>query len=69
MFIFSEENNKVLPPVQFHHHFPFHTLNVTVISVKLNRMQCKQSDFVPLFTTISNHGAFNHYASSAYEPN
>ena len=34
------------PPVPFHQHSPFHTMNVTDISVKLNRMQCKQSDFV-----------------------
>ena len=46
MFIFPEENNTGLPPVPFHHHSPFHTLKVTDISVKLNRMQCKQSDFV-----------------------
>ena len=46
MFIFPEENNMVLPPVPFHHHSPLETLKVTDISVKLNRMKCKQSDFV-----------------------
>ena len=46
MFIFPGENNTGLPPVPFHHHSPFHTFKVTDISVKLNRMQCKQSDFV-----------------------
>ena len=30
----------------FHHHAPLHALKVTDISVKLNRMQCKQSDFI-----------------------
>ena len=45
MFIFPEENNAELPPVPFHHHFPRYTLKVTDISVKLNRMQCKQTDF------------------------
>ena len=34
------------PPVPFHQHSPLHTLKVTHISVKLNCMQCKQSDFV-----------------------
>ena len=45
-FLYAEENNTGLPPVPFHHHSPLHTLKVTDISVKLNRMQCKQSDFV-----------------------
>ena len=35
-----------LPPVLFHQHSPLHTLKITDISVKLNRMQCKPSDFV-----------------------
>ena len=35
-----------LPPVPFYHHSPLHILKVTDISVKLNRMQCKRSDFV-----------------------
>ena len=43
MFIFPEENNAGLLPIPFHQHSPFHTLKVTDISVKLNRMQCKQS--------------------------
>ena len=46
MFIFPWENNTGLPPVPFHHHSPLHTLKVTDISVKLNRMQCKQTNFV-----------------------
>ena len=48
MFIFPEENNAGLPPVPFHHHFPLYTLKVTDISVKLNRMQRNQTDFVSL---------------------
>ena len=35
-----------LPPVPFHHHSPLHTSKVTDISVKLNHMQCKQTNFV-----------------------
>ena len=35
-----------LPPVPFQHHSPLHTFMVTAISVKLNRMQCKQTKFV-----------------------
>ena len=35
-----------LPPVPFHRHSPLHTLKAADISVKLNRMQCKQTDFV-----------------------
>ena len=46
MFIFPEENNTGLPPVPFHQHFSLHTFKFTDISVKLSRMQCKQSDFV-----------------------
>ena len=46
MFIFPRENTTGLPPVPFHHHFPLHTLKVTDISVKLNRMQSKQTIFV-----------------------
>ena len=46
LFIFPGENNTGLPPVPFQHHSPLHTLKVTDISVKLNRMQCKQSAFV-----------------------
>ena len=41
-----EENNTVLSPVPFYHRSPLHTLKVTDISVKRNRVQCKQSDFV-----------------------
>ena len=43
---FPEENNMGLLPIPFYHHFPLHTFKVTDIFVKLNRMQCKQSDFV-----------------------
>ena len=43
--IFPGENNTRLLPVPFHHHSPLHTLKVTDISVKLNRMQCNQTDF------------------------
>ena len=43
---FPGEKNTRLPLVLFHHHSPLHNFNVTNISVKLNRMQCKQSDFV-----------------------
>ena len=46
MFIFPGENNTRLPPVSFQRHSPLHTLKVIDIFVKLNRMQCKQSDFV-----------------------
>ena len=46
MFVFPEENNTGLPPIPFHQHSPLHTLKVTHISVKLNRMQCKQTGFV-----------------------
>ena len=46
MFIFPEENNTGLLPVPFHHHSPFYTLKVTDISLKLDRLQWKQSDFV-----------------------
>ena len=46
MFIFPRENNTGLPPVQFYYHSPLHTLKVTDIAVKLNRMQGKQSDLV-----------------------
>ena len=46
MFIFSGDNHTGLPPVPFLHHSPLHTLKATDISVKLNRMQCKQSAFV-----------------------
>ena len=46
MFFFPGENNTGLPSIPFQHHYSLHTLNVTDISVKLNRMQCKQSDFV-----------------------
>ena len=46
MLIFPGENNTGLPPVPFHHHSRLHTLKVTDISVKLNRMQCNQTDFV-----------------------
>ena len=46
MFIFPGENNMGLLPIPFPHHSPLHTLKVTDISVKLNRMQCKQTDFV-----------------------
>ena len=46
MFIFPGENDVGLPPVPFQHHSSLHTLKVNDISVKLNRMQCKQSDFV-----------------------
>ena len=45
MLIFPEENNTGLPPVLFRQHSLLHILKVTDISVKLNRMQCKQSDF------------------------
>ena len=48
MFIFSEENDTGLPPVSFHHHSPPYASKVTDISVKLNRIQSKQSDFVIL---------------------
>ena len=46
MFILPGENNTELPPVPFQHHSPLHTLKVSEISVKLNRMQCNQTDFV-----------------------
>ena len=46
MFIFPGENNTGLPPLPFHHHSPLQTLKVTDISVKFNRIQCKQSAFV-----------------------
>ena len=45
MFIFTKENNAGLLPVAFYRHILLHTLKVIDISVKLNRMQCKQSDF------------------------
>ena len=32
-------------PVPFHQHSLLYTFKVTHVSVKLNRMQCKQSDF------------------------
>ena len=43
---FPQENNARLPPVSFHQHSPLHTLRGTNISVKLNRVQCKQRGFV-----------------------
>ena len=43
---FPGENNAGLPPVPFHQHSPLRTLKITDVPVKLNRMQCKQSDFV-----------------------
>ena len=46
MFNFPGENITGRTPVPFHHHSPLHTMKVTNISVKLNRMHCKQSDFV-----------------------
>ena len=35
---FPGGNNTGLPPVPFRQHFPLHTLKITDISVKLNRM-------------------------------
>ena len=46
MSIFPEDNNTGLPLVPFHHHSPLYTLKVTDISVNLNCMQSKESDFV-----------------------
>ena len=42
MFIFPNENKTGLPPVPFHQNSPLHTLKVTEVSVKLNRMECKK---------------------------
>ena len=46
MFIFPEENNTELPPVPFYHYSTLHILKVTDISVKLNCMHCKETDFI-----------------------
>ena len=45
MLIFPEENNTGLRPVPSHQYSPLHTLKVTYISAKLNRMQCNTKWF------------------------